>query len=199
MTRIAPSVTIPGELLLEAIAHIDAVGSIATELKGGVETRLAESTSQLAAELVLHLYEPPTATPSTSPTRSTSRATAVRARSSPRRSRAQPDGPPDEHPPARQRVGREPSRQWREGVAVVPDPRRRGALPRADPGRAPQRHLSGAGEGDVPGGRRGLARARCQRGRSPWPVEGDDPRRLPQRPQRVSTLPLPLSRSEGRA
>ena len=59
MTAIAPSVTIPGELLLEAIAHIDAVGSIATELNGGVETRLAESTSQLAAELVLHLYEPP--------------------------------------------------------------------------------------------------------------------------------------------
>jgi hypothetical protein len=55
MTAIAPSVTIPGELLLEAIAHIDAVGSIATELKGGVETSLAESTSQLAAELVLHL------------------------------------------------------------------------------------------------------------------------------------------------
>jgi hypothetical protein len=41
----------------------------------------------------------------------------------------------------------------------------------------------GAGEGDVPGGRGELVRARGQRRRQAGAVESDDPARLPQRPR----------------
>lgn len=59
MTVIPESVTIPSELLLEAIGYVDAVAVIAAQLNDGIETDVTEQATELVVRLAAHLYEPP--------------------------------------------------------------------------------------------------------------------------------------------
>jgi len=58
-TSIPATVSISGELLLEAAGYVEAVGALAAQLNEGIETDVTDHATDLVVRLADYLYEPP--------------------------------------------------------------------------------------------------------------------------------------------